>query len=378
MSYHFEEIATYAYKHRLNSKEEIYSAFDKIGALFEKNLNGFREKTGCECKTVASHGDFVNRAIGIINNEVLTKKMREACGICREAYDDELMTNAKYCSDGTGNFILLCDFSEAENYYLLVHPRNWGSRFFVRLGMDMSRLFAGIKYKLGCKSHNIFRILREIKELPKTELVFDGVQYKDIYKYFTKPHPKYKVIKNKTVGACLLEKPQSFEAYLSGKSRQNLRTCRNRSLKNGYSFSEINVRDCADGILEINKSKAIRQGREMDESYFDKDAIIEGSLDKQCFGVFDGEGKILAYCYLIEAGNFLIISRLLGHADYLKEGVMYYMIGACVEKWLTGEKWQAVKYFFYDTYFGSTAGLKKFKADLGFVPYKVKYKFKKR
>lgn len=378
VSYHFEEIATYAYKHNLNDNEEIYSAFDNIGAIFEKNLEVFRKKIGCDCDTVASHGDFVNRTTGIINNELLTKKIREACGIYREAYDDDLMANAKYCSDGTDKFNLLCDFSEAENYYLLVHPRNWGSRFIVRLGMDTRRLFAGIKYKLGCKFHNVFRLLREIKKLPKTELVFDGEQYKDIYKYFTKPHLKYKVFKNKTIGVCLLEKPQSFEAYLSGKSRQNLRTCRNRSIKNGYRFSEIDVRDYADGILEINKSKTVRQGREMDESYFDKDAVIDGSLDKQCFGVFDNNGKIIAYCYLIEAGNFVIVSRLLGHADYLKEGVMYYMIGTCVEQWVNGERWRDVKYFFYDTFFGATAGLKKFKVDLGFVPYKVKYKLKKR
>lgn len=377
VSYHFEEIATYAYKHNLNNGEEIYAAFDKVQTLFENNLKKFREKSGCECRTVAAHGDFVNRVTGIINNELLAPKIRAKCSILREAYDSELMDNAKYCSDGNRDFVSLCDFEEAVNYYLLVHPRTWGARFFVRLGMDTKRLFAGMKYKSGCKIHNVSRILKEIGKLPKTKLIFEGDKYRDTYKYFTKPHPKYKVFKNKTLGACLLEKPESFEKYLSGKERQNLRTSRNRSIKNGYTFSEINVKDYAEGILEINKSKAVRQGHEMNEVYFDKNAVIENSLDKQCFGVFDSAGKIISYCYLIDAGNFLIISRLLGHADYLKEGVMYYMISACVEKWLNAGWWKDVKYFYYDTYFGASVGLKKFKYDLGFVPYKVKYKLKK-
>lgn len=378
VSYHFEEVAAYAYRRNLNRSEEIYAAFDKIQTLFENNLRKFREKSGCACTTVASHGDFVNRVTGIINNALLTPKIRAKCDIMREAYDDEIMNRAKYCSDGKRDFVSLCDFSEATNYYLLVHPRTWGARFFVRLGMDAKRFFAGIKYKAGCKMHNISRILQDIKKLPKTQLEFYGDKYKDIYKHFTKPHPRYKIIKNKTVGVCLLKKPESFEAYLGGKERQNLRTSRNRSVKNGYTFAAIDVRDYAEGILEINTSKAVRQGHEMNAAYFDKNAVIESSLDKQCFGVFDGGGRIIAYCYLIEAGNFLIISRLLGHADYLKEGVMYFMISSCVEKWLTDTLWQNVEYFFYDTYFGASSGLKKFKFDLGFVPYKVKYKLEKR
>lgn len=377
VSYHFEEIAQFAYRHNLSDREEIFSHIGPIRENFKKNLEKFRKKGGCESKTVASHGDFVNRKTGIVNNELLNDALRKECGILREAYDAELMDNTKYCSDCRDDFLSRCDFEEADNYYLLLHPRNWAPNLFTRSCLDLQRAFRGVKYKFGSKLHNIWKIVRQIRTLPKAKLSFYGADQRETYRYFTKPHPKYKIFKNKAVGACLLKKPQSFEEYLAGKEKQNLRTARNKSIKNGYTFREISVKDHVDGILEINLSKNERQGHEMTRDYFDKEKIVSQAEGKQCFGVFDKEGQILAYCYLIEAGDFIIISRLLGHADYLKEGVMFFMIGECVKLWLETDRWKDVEYFFYDTWFGALKGLKKFKQDLGFVPCKVKYTFSK-
>ncbi|MEG2456836.1 MAG: hypothetical protein RSB08_03320 [Clostridia bacterium] len=130
-----------------------------------------------------------------------------------------------------------------------------------------------------------------------------------------------------------------------------------------------------DDILEINLSKSERQGHEMNKDYFDKDKIIDESKDKANFGIFDINHKLVSYCYLIEAGDFIIITRLLGHSDFLNDGIMHFMISECVRLWAEG-RWPNIKYFLYDTWFGALAGLKIFKSDLGFKPYRVKYRYK--
>lgn len=376
VSYHFEEISSYAYKHNLNTAKKIRPHFAEISEEFIKNLNTVRKKTACECVTIASHGDFVNRKTNVINNEFLTQGLREKCGILYEAYDEILMQNCKYVSDGKPEFSKEADFSEGKNYYLLVHPRSWCSNFAGRFCMDAKRAFKGIKYKLGCSLQEITEILKSIKALPKEQIVITGECNKAIYKYFSKRHPKYKIIGNKTLGACLLAKPESFESFLTGKAKQTLRTRRNKCSKLDYSFKKINASEHIDEILEINSSKCERQGRSMDSDYFDADSIIENAKDKECFGVFDKTGKLASYCYLIDGGDIVIISRLLGHADYLNDGVMHFMISECVRLWLNG-RWKAARYFFYDTWFGASSGIKTFKSDLGFLPYRVKYKFKK-
>lgn len=374
VSYHFEEISKFAYKHNINNIDELNENISKIQEIFTYNLEKFRRKSNSECITVASHGDFVNRKIKVINNQLLTNSLRKNNNILREAYDNELLNNTKYCSDCSLEFVNNCDFMEANNYYLLVHPRTWSPNFFGRLFIDLDRIFKGIKYKIGCKFHKIFYILQQIKKLPKAELFFYGKRYLDTYKYFTKKHPKYKIIKNKTIGACLIKKPNSFEDFLIGKKKQNLRTSRNKCIKKGYIFKALDVNKYVDDILEINLSKDERQGSKMNSVYFDKDLIVENSLNKDCFGVFNSDGKLLSYCYLINAGNFLIISRLLGHSEYLNDGIMFFMISECIKLLIETNKWEKVEYFFYDTYFGALPGLKKFKEDLGFIPYKVKYK----
>lgn len=376
VSYHFEEVSDYAYKYNLCDKKEIKAAFGKISEIFKKNLEDTRKKIGAPCVTIASHGDFVNRKVGVINNEFLTTQLRNECGILYEAYDSTLMDATKYCSDGNAKFMELSDFSEASRYYLLVHPRSWDSGFLNRLCIDIKRAIKGLKFKLGCKIHKVLKTVKEILALPKEQLIFEGENNISTYKHFTKRHPKYKVFRNKTLGACLLEKPETFDGFLVGKEKQVIRTKRNKCIKMSYTFSPISVADNVKDILEINSSKQERQGNAMNPSYSDAQAIVENAKDKDCFGVFNAEGKLISYCYLINAGDFIIISRLLGHSDYLNDGIMHYMISECIRLWLNG-RWNNARYFFYDTWFGAGAGLRNFKTDLGFKPYRVKYKYRR-
>ena len=90
-SYHYEEFATYCYKHRIRNREKGLTHLDEIRANFVKNLNYLRKKTGLPCLTVASHGDYVNTKLGVQNTILMTDEVRMQVGLVREAYDEEHM-----------------------------------------------------------------------------------------------------------------------------------------------------------------------------------------------------------------------------------------------------------------------------------------------
>ena len=72
---------------------------------------------------------------------------------------------------------------------------------------------------------NKISIIKQIISLPKKTIEFidDGetIEILQLYKYFNKRHPKYKIFKNKTIGVMLLEIPKDLESYekmISGKN----------------------------------------------------------------------------------------------------------------------------------------------------------------
>jgi len=131
-SYHFEEIAIYAKKNHIKSKKIILDNMDEIKELFKKNFLMIEKKLGYKLYTVCSHGDFVNRKLKIINNEITKDlKLRKKLGIIFEAYDSDIMSNIDiYLSDG--NFSIEATAEELiekiknkQIIYMLTHPRQW-------------------------------------------------------------------------------------------------------------------------------------------------------------------------------------------------------------------------------------------------------------
>lgn len=236
------------------------------------------------------------------------------------------------------------------------------------------------------KLKQIIKILKQIKELNKKTLTFYIKDKNDInyqtYKYFNKRHPKFLLIRNKSIGACLLEKPSTIDDYTTGKLKQILRTNSNKAQKLGYYFDcfDIKNKKIQDEILKINNSGGlIRQGRDMNPSYLDINKVIEAAKDKKLCGIFNKDGILKAYLYLIEAGDFVIVSRILGDADANNDGIMYLMVLSLIKEWINNKQFFKFdpNYLFYDTWFGAKDGLKEFKKRLGFIPYRVKYKIQK-
>jgi hypothetical protein len=220
-----------------------------------------------------------------------------------------------------------------------------------------------------------FDTLRQVISLPRADLCFDTrIEPDDIpatYRYYTKPHPRYKLIRNKTIGAALIDLGRfpAAPAYLDaiqGKNRGAWHARRARS--RGYVCTEIERNDYVDDIHAINTSLDTRQGRPMDAKYLDKTTHFERLPHFDYYGVLDGDGRLVAYANIGRYGNFSAFSQLMGLRN--NDGIMHLLIVDIVTRLIER---QHVRYVMYDTFFGAQGGLQHFKRIVGFEPYRVKY-----
>lgn len=220
-----------------------------------------------------------------------------------------------------------------------------------------------------------FDTLRQVLSLPKADLRFDArIEPDDIpatYRYYTKPHPRYKLIGNKTIGAALIDLARypAAAAYvdaIQGKNRGAYHAKRARA--RGYVCTDIDRNDFIDDIHAINTSLDTRQGRPMDGKYLDKVTRFERQPHFDYYGVLNGEGRLVAYANIGRYGNFSAFSQLIGVRN--NDGIMHLLIVDIVTRLIER---QHVRYVMYDTFFGAQSGLQHFKRIVGFEPYRVKY-----
>ncbi len=131
-SYHFEEVADFAKQHHIKDAMALRARFPEIRERFLQNCTRIEQALGGKLVTVASHGDFVNRRLQVINHEILADpSFRERCGIVCETYDADLLARFDmYISDrpppryyhpvaprsALGRYRAIC---------LLTHPVQW-------------------------------------------------------------------------------------------------------------------------------------------------------------------------------------------------------------------------------------------------------------
>jgi hypothetical protein len=220
-----------------------------------------------------------------------------------------------------------------------------------------------------------FDTLRQIIRLPVAPLRFHlMVEPENVhaaYVNFTKRHPKYKIIRNKTVGAALIDlrAANSRDKYLDTiKGRNNGDYHARRARTRGYVCTEIDRNRYVDDIHAINISEDSRQGRPMDQAYREKRDRFERLRNFRYFGVLDTSGKLVAYANFGMYGNFGAFSQLIGYRN--NDGIMHLLVVEVVCRLIDEGKLQ---YVMYDTFFGAGPGLKQFKTILGFKPYRAKY-----
>jgi hypothetical protein len=218
-------------------------------------------------------------------------------------------------------------------------------------------------------------ILRQLLRLPRAGLRFETRLAPDdipaVHRLFTKPHPRYRIVGYKTVGAALvdLERFADANAYLeaiAGKNRGAWHARRARA--RGYVCRPIERNDHVDEIHAINTALETRQGRPMDGNYLRKTMRFETQPHYDYYGVLDAAGRLVAYANIARYGNFSAFSHLMGLRN--NDGIMHLLVVDVVTRLIERRD---VRYVMYDTFFGAQAGLQQFKRILGFEPFHVTY-----
>jgi hypothetical protein len=152
-SYHFEEVADFAKRHHIRDADVLRSRFPAIRMQFRQNLERIERALKRKLITVASHGDFANRRLAVINHEILRDPaFRARCGIACEAYDDGVLSQFDlYISDrphpvyfhpldpmaALGRYRCVC---------LLTHPVQWETNWRESTRCNVRRLVEGLAW----------------------------------------------------------------------------------------------------------------------------------------------------------------------------------------------------------------------------------------
>jgi len=234
------------------------------------------------------------------------------------------------------------------------------------------------------KLKKIVVTIKSILKLPKVTIRFYGASetmlknYQNTYTLFTKLH-RLKLFRNKAIGVALIELDlyDTFEKYYKSINGKNSAAYYARkAIKRGYSFVKIDRNNHIEDMYEINTSSIERQGKAMSSGYLQKQSTYKNDDNYLYFGVVNDENKLLAYCNIGFYGDFSLVSTLLGHKNYLNDGVMYLMMVELNKLMFEKYKKQGYKYIMYDTFFGASKGLQQFKNKLGYKAYKVKWLWK--
>ncbi len=216
--------------------------------------------------------------------------------------------------------------------------------------------------------------ISKILKLPVISVVLDHTDDGNrLYRAFTRQHPRYLIIKQKTIGVAIIQLgdfkiPEAFTASVNGKNSAAYFS--RKATRAGYTFKAINPNEMTDAIFEINNSAGSRQGREMDDSYKKKMSNYPVNENNLFYGVFK-DNVLVSYLWVVKSGELALLNRLLGHAEHLNDGIMYFMVTSYVENEIKQKG--STRFVMYDTFFGAGDGLKMFKSRCGFNSYRVKW-----
>ena len=155
VGYHYEELSDHIKARGVRSREKILPEMDTIRETFLHNLKALEAALGTKVHTVASHGDWANRSIGLENTALMSDNLRAAAGIRLEAYDERFTRHLSFRASDLGQSDLWKPSSPIEAtaalkpvVLVLVHPRQWQRAPISRLRMDTQRLLEGLRHRL--------------------------------------------------------------------------------------------------------------------------------------------------------------------------------------------------------------------------------------
>lgn len=152
-SYHYEEIATWCYKHRERRKEVVLEHLEDFRSMFVQNVAKIRKKYNVPVLTVSSHGEYINRKLDIDNQIIVNERVLRDSGILIDAYDKDYLCKCtvRIHDHDRENFIdaVKKAIDEGEHVIeVLTHPRQWGAAFITNLLDDINRVCKQLYMKL--------------------------------------------------------------------------------------------------------------------------------------------------------------------------------------------------------------------------------------
>lgn len=153
--YHYEEIADYAKKHRIMTKEAVISKFPEITQVFKQNLKNCESDLGFKIKYIVSHGDFVNRKLGLPNKVFVTPDLLTECALLFEAYQSEFtdtysinISDCGYPKFYKGELTPLEAIEQnVPIIHFLMHPKHWRSNWYWNIYENWKRLREGLAFR---------------------------------------------------------------------------------------------------------------------------------------------------------------------------------------------------------------------------------------
>lgn len=221
----------------------------------------------------------------------------------------------------------------------------------------------------------LYRLGIAAARLPVLELCFhshiDPQHIAAAYRHYARRHPRYSIIGNKTVGMALVDfsryaGPGTYAEAVSQRDGAGPQSRRARS--RGYALREINRNDHLDAIHAIDRWEEAHQRRRPDDSYIARTLQDGAPPYLACYGAFDSDGQLVAYCNVGYFGNFAVTDQLMSRKN--GDGVLFLLLFDLISELIATRR---VDYLMYDTYFGAQPELREFKRRVGFAPYRVRY-----
>jgi len=187
-------------------------------------------------------------------------------------------------------------------------------------------------------------------------------------------HPKFPLIRRMEFGFALCklrEDERPYSARLDSAARRNLK----KAARLGYRFERIDYNAHLADVTRIHQSTTVRQGREMPADLITKEAGPHSDPpsrnprhDYPYFGIFKDE-QLVAYASCMVAGELCALQTIYGHADFLSDGVVPLLIASIGDD--VPIQHPDVLYYAYDTYYGASDTMKRFKRKFLFFPHRV-------
>lgn len=146
VGYHYEELATVCKRSGLKDKADVDAYLPAIRDEFAADLEYFAACLGRMPVTICSHGDWMNRRIGIPNHYIIDAPLRRRYALIAEAYDEWLnapvaarfsdVSATRQWNRGAPEEAIA---RRARCIYILLHPRQWRANPLENLRLDVER-----------------------------------------------------------------------------------------------------------------------------------------------------------------------------------------------------------------------------------------------